>query len=53
MAKSDGDTMSMCDMHQKMMTMSSQDKKAMMDARMKSMTPEMQAQHMDKMKQCM
>ena len=43
----------MCDMHKKMMAMSSQDRKEMMDAHMKDMTPEMRAQHMDKMKQCM
>ena len=43
----------MCDMHKKMMAMSLQDRKEMMDAHMKDMSPEMRAQHMDKMKQCM
>ena len=52
-AKSDGDMTAMCNMHKKMMTMSSQDQKAMMDEHMKGMSPEMQAQHMDKMKRCM
>ena len=53
MSKSDGDMMAMCDMHKKMMAMSPQDRKEMMDAHMKDMSPEMRAQHMDKMKQCM
>ena len=53
MSKSDGDMTGMCDMHKKMMAMSPQDRKAMMDAHMKDMSPEMRAQHMDKMKQCM
>ncbi len=53
MSKSGGDMTAMCDMHKKMMTMSPADRKAMMDAHMKDMSPEMRAQHMDKMKQCM
>ncbi|MBC7415136.1 MAG: hypothetical protein H7327_09405 [Herminiimonas sp.] len=53
MSKSGGDMMAMCDMHKKMMAMSPQDRKAMMDEHMKDMSPEMRAQHMDKMKQCM
>ena len=48
-----GDMEATCDMHKKMMTMSPQDQKAMMDAHMKDMSPEMRAQHMEKMKQCM
>lgn len=53
MSSSGGDMKAMCDMHKKMMTMSPQDQKAMMDAHMKDMSPEMRAQHMEKMKQCM
>ena len=53
MSKSSGDMTGMCDMHKKMMAMSPQDRQAMMDAHMKDMSPEMRAQHMDKMKQCM
>ena len=53
MSKSNDEMTAMCDMHKKMMTMSAQDRKAMMDAHMKDMSPEMRAQHMDKMKQCM
>lgn len=48
-----GDMTAMCDMHKKMMAMSPQDRKAMMDTHMKNMSPEMRAQQMDKMKQCM
>ena len=53
MSKSGGDMAAMCDMHKQMMAMSPSDRKAMMDAHMKDMSPEMRAQHMDKMKQCM
>jgi hypothetical protein len=53
MAKSGVDMTAMCDMHKKMMAMSPQDRKEMMDAHMKDMSPEMRAQHMDRMKQCM
>ena len=53
MSKSGSDMTGMCDMHKKMMTMSPQDQKSMMDEHMKSMSPEMRAQHMEKMKQCM
>ena len=53
MSSSGGDMNGMCDMHKKMMTMSPQDQKAMMDAQMKDMSPEMRTQHMEKMKQCM
>ena len=52
-SSSNGDMKAMCDMHKKMMAMSPQDQKAMMDAHMKDMSPEMRAQHMEKMKQCM
>ena len=53
MSSSGGDMKAMCDMHKKMMTMPPQDQKAMMDTHMKDMSPEMRAQHMEKMKQCM
>jgi len=53
MSKSNGDMTAMCDMHKKMMTMSPQDRKAMMDEHMKGMSPELHTQHMNKMKQCM
>ena len=53
MSNSGGDMKAMCDMHKKMMTMSPQDQKTMMDTHMKDMSPEMRAQHMEKMKQCM
>lgn len=53
MSKSDGDMMAMCDMHKKMMgSMSPQDQKAMMDAHMKDMSPEMRAKHMEQMSHC-
>ena len=53
MAESDGDMMAMCDMHKKMMgSMSPQDQKAMMDAHMKDMSPEMRAKHMEQMSHC-
>lgn len=54
MSKSDGDMTAMCEMHKKMMgSMSPQDQTAMMEEHMKNMTPEMRAQHMEQMKQCM
>ena len=54
MSKSDGDMKEMCDMHKKMMgSMSPDDQKKMMEEHMKDMSPEMRAQHMGKMKQCM
>lgn len=53
MSKSDGDMMAMCDMHKKMMgSMSPDDQKKMMDMKMKDMSPEMRAKHMEEMSYC-
>jgi hypothetical protein len=53
MSQSDGDMTAMCDMHKQMMgSMSPQDQKAMMDAHMKDMSPEMRAKHMEQMNHC-
>ena len=53
MSKSDADMASMCDMHKKMMgSMSTSDQKKMMDMKMKDMSPEMRAKHMEEMSQC-
>jgi membrane protein insertase Oxa1/YidC/SpoIIIJ len=53
MSKSNGDMTALCDMHKKMMTMSPQDQKMMMDEHMKGMSPELRAEHMAAMKKCM
>ena len=54
MSKSDGDMMAMCDMHKKMMgSMSADEQKKMMDMKMKDMSPEMRAKHMEEMRHCM
>lgn len=54
MSKSDGDMMAMCDMHKKMMgSMSPDEQKKMMDMKMKDMSPEMRAKHMEEMSHCM
>lgn len=53
MSKSSSDMAAMCDMHKKMMAMSPQDRKMMMDEHMKSMSPEMREEQMEKMKKCM
>ena len=53
MSKSDSDMMAMCDMHKKMMgSMSADEQKKMMDMRMKDMSPEMRAKHMEEMSHC-
>ncbi|GAC1407468.1 MAG: hypothetical protein NVSMB6_05180 [Burkholderiaceae bacterium] len=53
MSKSNGDMAGMCDMHKKMMAMSPQDRKMMMDEHMKGMSPAMREDQMEKMKKCM
>ena len=53
MSKSSGDMAGMCDMHKKMMAMSPQDRKMMMDEHMKGMSPAMREEQMEKMKKCM
>ena len=53
MSKSSGDMAGMCDMHKKMMVMSPQDRKMMMDEHMKGMSPAMREEQMEKMKKCM
>lgn len=46
------DTKAMCDMHQKMMNARTpEERRAMMDERMKGMSPEMRQQHMDMMQE--
>ena len=53
MSKADGDMTAMCDMHKKMMgSMSPADQKAMMEAHMKDMSPEMREKHMREMSEC-
>lgn len=53
MSKSDGDMMAMCEMHKKMMgSMSADEQKKMMDAKMKDMSPDMRAKHMAEMSRC-
>jgi hypothetical protein len=47
------DMKSMCEMHNKMMSSKTpQERTAMMDDHMKSMSPEMRQQHMEMMQQC-
>jgi hypothetical protein len=53
MPKSSGEMAGMCDMHKKMMAMSPQDRKMMMDEHMKGMSPGMREENMEKMKKCM
>lgn len=53
MSMSDNDMKSMCEKHNKMMaSMSPAEQKAMMDAHMKDMSPEMREKHMKEMGQC-